>query len=1539
MASNCSALGGDGSLDAVCTLRKNATALAAGTLVCGNGSLVVGEDAVLACGGAGCALGISLGANLSVSGGATVAAGALTVLAGGTVRVADSGAISTRGRGDADNPAARGGAAKGQGGGGGHGGKGHACSFPQGGGSAYAWETLAAPGSPGAVGANAAGGSKGGNGGGSLNLTCDALVLEGALDSGGADGEGVGGEDGGGGGAGGSVYVNAHVLSGGGQVRANGGDGQGGGGGGRVALVYSDSRHAEALTATTFGGASDGCAGDGPAAPGTVYLSSDRSLGIDSGGTTPSEVTPMLDFKFDVWDNLVVQGAAIAQAFSPVLVSNQLGVFSDAQLVFKGAGDNEFIVRAPQVDLAAGGAIIVEDASLKMEDVETLSVKDSDLTVQLTSKLATAEGHAQMRPTTWPPLPASPAARGPLSADSLRSSVRADSVVISGDSTVVQANGYLKFEGNSMHDWHVASGTVQADVLVLENYRKVRLEAKADMYAPQQGNGAPNCTGVAACPTTPLEHVCDDFTKADPPPPSSAFYSLLVCDVQEAVLEGDVDVMAALFDLRGEAKLRVLKGGTLSAAGNGCPPAAGTGKGASAGSVVVGPAAGGGAGFGGPGGDGDFNGTVTAGGPVYGGSNSTAGSGFACNLGSGGGSASTQMPAGRGGGVIIVGTPISPAQLEVGGVLTAAGDAGGDALPLAGSAAGLPLPLPADELSASDMPPGGGGGSGGSVLLFLQDASALSDSALVSVAGGAGGADGGGGGGGGRLYVSWMNQTSGGAVQTYPPATLEAIFDARGGNGSDAGGAGQQGAMVAQTCPPGRAGLLCAQCAVGYFKPAWGAAPALCKACVATAAGRALPAGARWARTDGASCVYECVRARARMPSCQTPLEALVSALGGRTGAILTLSASLGVLTAAIALRIWQQRTRAGTEHARLRRRWPLPAASAAKGAAALGGSGVGSSDTPMRGLRRPLLESLVEVMESSGREDHVRGWQARLHFGGSNQPSSPWRLPHVPPAEVAPYVLDLQWMDMAVRVNQVIAWAWWEATLAAALGFLSPVLGGAWLAFRRARRLAKLHEFMDEYDFQCMRSVRARSLLEGMRFGADQRATTAWLDFFSYDGEGALGAMACGPDEVTPTKRIPANKGSAAARAAARSLPSSLSRGGSLSSSMDSPSLGGLGGAGAAGYGGDSDSRDSGRLSQQPEAPSPMLLLALTGDGTLRSPYALELDPLAKTFAEGALTARAEGSEGQLAAWGAAIEGINARLRAVRARDMARTIEPLLHYLHEDVARAFGAAQLTARLACRAHDAVGATPPAGVVVVRDPEEAMFGQQPAGGLGLGGELGGTPPRLALLLQPADGPRQAHAPWRALTAELAARVLPRAGIATRLALGVLAPLRSAATAAVGGDDGALAFGGGGGGNGGARMALVGASLFLAVVVDAGLTLAALYLSWADYRDPVALVVALCLQPPAAIGAPAAGMAALFAPWGRHASHATRGFLMWNASSMLPMAALMVYEAARGAPGGDVLRWLLPLLALLCKLAQAQLGAEYLKAIEHEVLTMQ
>ena len=61
----------------------------------------------------------------------------------------------------------------------------------------------------------------------------------------------------------------------------------------------------------------------------------------------------MLDFKFDVWDNLVVQGAAIAQAFSPVLVSNQLGVFSDAQLVFKGAGDNEFIVRAPQVDLAA----------------------------------------------------------------------------------------------------------------------------------------------------------------------------------------------------------------------------------------------------------------------------------------------------------------------------------------------------------------------------------------------------------------------------------------------------------------------------------------------------------------------------------------------------------------------------------------------------------------------------------------------------------------------------------------------------------------------------------------------------------------------------------------------------------------------------------------------------------------------------------------------------------------------------------------------------------------------------------------------------------------------------------------------------------------------------------------------------------------------------------------------------------------------------------------------------------------------------------
>ena len=41
----------------------------------------------------------------------------------------------------------------------------------------------------------------------------------------------------------------------------------------------------------------------------------------------------------------------------------------------------------------------------------------------------------------------------------------------------------------------------------------------------------------------------------------------------------------------------------------------------------------------------------------------------------------------------------------------------------------------------------------------------------------------------------------------------------------------------------------------------------------------------------------------------------------------------------------------------------------------------------------------------------------------------------------------------------------------------------------------------------------------------------------------------------------------------------------------------------------------------------APVLLLALSGDGTLRSPLRLSLDPLAEAFAEGMMAGRSRGA------------------------------------------------------------------------------------------------------------------------------------------------------------------------------------------------------------------------------------------------------------------------------------------------------------------------
>ncbi|HMB53979.1 MAG TPA: hypothetical protein VKU40_11720, partial [Thermoanaerobaculia bacterium] len=202
----------------------------------------------------------------------------------GTLTVETGSTISAYGRGYTSGQAPAGvSVSTSYGAGGSHGGRGRATSG----------ETYDSPFEPSYGGAGGAGGKYGGSpGGGVIHLSAASLVLDGVLDSGGAD------WCGGGGGGGGTILLEVGSLSGSGTARAHGGNAytsgciynSSSGGGGRIAVHLDafDAGFDPATQLLTWGGENNGQSQFGGA--GTVYYRlpshTHGALMIDNGRRT-----------------------------------------------------------------------------------------------------------------------------------------------------------------------------------------------------------------------------------------------------------------------------------------------------------------------------------------------------------------------------------------------------------------------------------------------------------------------------------------------------------------------------------------------------------------------------------------------------------------------------------------------------------------------------------------------------------------------------------------------------------------------------------------------------------------------------------------------------------------------------------------------------------------------------------------------------------------------------------------------------------------------------------------------------------------------------------------------------------------------------------------------------------------------------------------------------------------------------------------------------------------------------------------------------
>lgn len=1006
---SCEDLEGVGSFNTTCLLNSNLY-LSSDIYIYGTGNIEILPRVSIACPVEGCTITFNMSGNVKVGHHAAIIAGSV-VFSAANMTVEDKALINTSSLGGPPPPQTSGTPVGYDGAGGGHGGRGASCITSNDksnwGGDVYAWSTLSKPWSYGSKGGGISDKRKfGGNGGGRVKLLVkDTLYLNGSVMAEGGDG-GLSG----GGGSGGSVHIYAVKLKGYGTISAAGGRGWGGGGGGRISLdCYSIQ---EDVKVTVHGGSSIGCPQNAGGA-GTYFDAYFLSLRVGNDYVTTETETPLLDFSTSpIWSHVIVENGAkvlVPLVWTRVQVRGQFSVYRGSSIAF---GLAKFPVS--EFELVAE-ELLMSDSVIKVYGALRVAVK---MLLMWNSEIRIDGGGNTVVTTSV------------LEVRNL-AVLNHNSIIGSNTNLAVYGQGLLKLTGHG--------DAIKGQRLSLSLFYNITVGPGAILQAPLDNDATrrvvtDSLCGSQTCPMdliTPPDDCHVNYTLS---------FSIQICRVEDVLVNGLIK--GSIVHFHRARTVIVDPDGMITASELGCNGGIGKGNFSSGASS--------GAGHGGKGGAGYFNGMVCSGGTDYGNAD------LPCELGSGTEGPNQTYGQTVGGGIIVMGSNQWPLlRLEVYGSLRTDGQNSGTF--------GTSI-----RNSSSSLAGGLGGGSGGTILLFLQEV-ILGENSYLSIRGGKGGTPGGGGGGGGRVHFHWSKIGIG--MDYVPVATIKGSINSSGGAGANGGSDGGKGTITGKKCPAGLYGTFCEECPIGTYKDIEGSDASLCIPCSLDR----LPYRANFIYVRGGAihpfCSYECVSSKYRMPKCYTPLEELLYTFGGPWPFALLLAfllVLLALLLSALRIKV----------------------------------VGLGSScykdnanEHPSR-HHSPYLLSLSEVRGTRAEEtqSHVH----RMYFMGPNTFREPWHLPYSPPDSVIDIVYEDAFNRFIDEVNSVAAYDWWEGSVHSILAVLAYPCAWSWKQWRRRKKIHRLQEFVkSEYDHSCLRSCRSRALYKGMKVGATPDLMVAYIDFF----------------------------------------------------------------------------------------------------------------------------------------------------------------------------------------------------------------------------------------------------------------------------------------------------------------------------------------------------------------------------------------------------------------------------------------------------------
>nr|XP_048319674.1 uncharacterized protein LOC107405408 [Ziziphus jujuba var. spinosa] len=1001
---SCEDLEGVGSFNTTCLLNSDLH-LDSDLYIFGTGNLEILPHVSIVCPIEGCMLTFNMSGNVKIGQHANIIAGSVIVSAS-DLTMDYSSSINTTSLGGLPPSQTSGTPVGYDGSGGGHGGRGASClksnkSFW--GGDVYAWSSLSEPWSYGSKGGGtSAENPYGGNGGGRVKiLVKDSLYVNGSITAeGGEGGSTVGG------GSGGSIFVHAVKLKGYGTISAAGGAGWGGGGGGRISLdCYSIQ---EDVKVTVHGGLSVGCPGNAGAA-GTYFNADLLSLRVGNDNVTTETETPLLDFSTTpLWSHVFVENNAkvlVPLIWTRVQVRGQISLLCGGSIIF-GLSDypvSEFELVAEE--------LLMSDSIIKVYGAFRVSVK---MLLMWNSKIQ-IDGGGNSGVTA--------------------SILEVRNLVVLRQNSVISSNKNLGLYGQGLLRLTGDGDAIKGQRLSLSLFYNITVGRGSLLQAPLDDDASRNIVTSSLCESqtcpedliTPPDDCHVNYTLS---------FSLQICRVEDLLVDGMVK--GSIIHIHRARTVIIDTYGLITASNLGCSEGIGKGNYSNG--------AGSGAGHGGRGGSGYFNGRMSNGGNTYGSAN------LPCELGSGAEGPNQSYGNVVGGGIIVMGSIQWPLlMLDIFGSLSADGQSfGKTARNGNGSVIG-----------------GFGGASGGTVLLFLQELR-LSENSSLSVVGGNGGALGGGGGGGGRVHFHWSKINVG--DEYIPVASISGSLNSSGGAGDDRGLYGEEGTITGKKCPEGLYGTFCKECPIATYKNVDGSDSNLCIPCSLDL----LPSRAEFIYVRGgvtkSSCPYECISDKYRMPNCYTPLEDLMYTFGGPLPFAILLSCILVLLAVSLnSLRI-----------------------------KLVGSVSYNRTDSIEHHSHRhfPHLLSLSEVRGT--RSEEAQSHVHRMYFMGPNTFREPWHLPYSPPNAIIEIVYEDAFNRFIDDINSVAAYDWWEGSVHSILSVLAYPCAWSWKQWRRRCKVHRLQEFVkSEYDHSCLRSCRSRALYKGMKVGATPDLMVAYIDFF----------------------------------------------------------------------------------------------------------------------------------------------------------------------------------------------------------------------------------------------------------------------------------------------------------------------------------------------------------------------------------------------------------------------------------------------------------